>query len=287
MEQGKGFIKNVKNLSKVRSTKDLVNHVISVQKNDLNKAKNVLFGRQDFSPNVLDILDKYGSQELQAIRLNRNPISSVLMHLFDVVTLNKFSQRMSNEPYDKLFHLRMDIRLASGTMICLEKLSHVSMGLNPTIAKESESITVGMIPKITLLQLVENTLKAVGKDRFFKYSASDCNCQDFLIFILNACHFNTPELQAWVKQDTKCLFDNYLRKLSNTVTNILGSSEIAVGGEIEEPRIISYNTYKRFAKKYNIEIKNKNGKLRTMKQLGNSIHKHEIKNNIARGLYIL
>ncbi len=60
----------------------------------------------------------------------------------------------------------------------------------------------------------------MGEKKFFGYSARDNNCQDFQIAFLNANDLLTPELQKWVKQDSKSLFGDgsFLRKLSNSVT---------------------------------------------------------------------
>ena len=52
-----------------------------------------------------------------------------------------------------------------------------------------------------------------------------------------------------------------------------------------EGRIISYITYKEFAKKYGIRLTTLTGKKRTMQQLARQIYNYEEKNNIKGGLY--
>ncbi len=68
--------------------------------------------------------------------------------------------------------------------------------------------------------MIEKTKNAMGDKRFFGYSARDNNCMDFQIEFLRANVLLTPEIQKWVKQDTKSLFGDgsFLRKLSNSVT---------------------------------------------------------------------
>ena len=54
-------------------------------------------------------------------------------------------------------------------------------------------------------------------------------------------------------------------------------------------RVIAYATYKRFAQKYNIDLKHKDGTLKTMRELAQEIYKHEMKNinKLKFGLYII
>ena len=52
-----------------------------------------------------------------------------------------------------------------------------------------------------------------------------------------------------------------------------------------EGRIISYITYKEFAKKYGIRLTTLTGKKRTMQQLARQIYNYEEKHNIKGGLY--
>jgi hypothetical protein len=53
-------------------------------------------------------------------------------------------------------------------------------------------------------------------------------------------------------------------------------------------RPIANQTYIFFAKKYNIPLKTKTGRLRTMSRLSKLIYQHEMKNkNIKSGLYVI
>src|SRR5947207_2006537 len=104
------MIQNLKNLSKVRSLKDLKNHVINVQKGDAKLVHNLIYNRSDYGPNASNILDKYGNQKIISIRIFRTPLSNTLMNLFDLVTLKQFSERVKKEDYEKLFHLGLHVR---------------------------------------------------------------------------------------------------------------------------------------------------------------------------------
>lgn len=66
-------------------------------------------------------------------------------------------------------------------------------------------------------QALENTKKRMG-GKFFGYSAKDNNCQDFIASFLQSNKIGSPEDIAFVKQETKSLFEgnDRLRKIANT-----------------------------------------------------------------------
>ncbi len=229
-QQGDGIMKNLKSLSKVRTSKQLMNHMIQVQTDDYNMIKGVIFNRSGLGPRELEILDKHGNEKITAIRIYRMPLSNVLTSLFNVVTFGQFSERQKTTEYDKLFHLRMDIKLSSGKMVSFEKTDQVNIKMNQSVEKGSETLEAHTIPDITFAELVENTRKYMGNDGFLRYSAKNNNCQDFLMGIIKANQFNTPELETFTKQDTKVLFDGYLRKLSHTATDLAGRATVLMEG---------------------------------------------------------
>jgi len=64
----------------------------------------------------------------------------------------------------------------------------------------------------------------MGKDLYYKYSASNNNCQNFIFNVLKANDLGDSADFSFVKQDTEDLFKSnpFLRKLSDTVTDIAG-----------------------------------------------------------------
>ena len=229
IRNGDGLMSNLKSLSKVRNPRQLVKHVIKVQTENYNLTKNLVFNRQGYSPSSLQILDKYGNEKITAIRVYRMPLSKPLMTLFDAVTFRKFSQRLDNQDYDKLFHLRLDVRTDRGNMISFEKMSHIALSANQPTEKGSETMEVPLVPDITIIEFVDNTRKYMKEARFWQYRARDNNCQDLVLSCAKANNFVTPELETFIKQDTNALFDSYLRKLANTATELNGRVEIAMG----------------------------------------------------------
>jgi len=241
MKDNTGLFKNLKSISKIRSGKDLKNHVINTQTNNLQFTKDVIFNRKHYSPQAIAILDKYGNQKIKALRIYRVPLSSTLMNLFDVVTFKAFSKRMEDQPYDKLFHLRLDVRLENNVLLSFEKTEHVIIAINPPTEPKSETMVINIIPDITFAELCNNTQKYMGINNFFRYSSRDQNCQDFIMSVLTANNSNNAEYSAFIKQDTKVLFDTYLRKLANTATDLAGRVAIVNGSNIVKRRRVMYS----------------------------------------------
>lgn len=90
----------------------------------------------------------------------------------------------------------------------------------PLISDVSEVIDVPIQRGLTVGRFVSNGAAFMGP-KWGKYSARDNNCQDFVVDMLHANGLLTLERNAWIKQDTKDLFDddNYLRRFTNTITD--------------------------------------------------------------------
>jgi hypothetical protein len=77
-----------------------------------------------------------------------------------------------------------------------------------------------------------NKTKEYQGGKFFKYSASGNNCQDFIVAIFKSNNIGDDEDIKFIKQDTEQLFKDLpaLRKLSNTVTDLGASVNTALTG---------------------------------------------------------
>ena len=63
------------------------------------------------------MIAKYGNQKIKHMRIHRQPLSAFLLAAMNVLTLGDFQKRFRNSPYDKLFHLRVDMYMESGNVI--------------------------------------------------------------------------------------------------------------------------------------------------------------------------
>ena len=182
----------------------------------------VLHGRNDYPPKVRELIKIHGDKRITRITIDRTPVPSVLTSALNAVSLGAFKERFDKLPYDKLFHLRMDLTLADNTRLAVEKNEVINMYLKPKKMKGGEQLDVIFRETdLTINKLLAGG-QSIQKTKWFGYSASSNNCQDFILSLLNGSQIGTDQDRQFVKQDTSTLFkgDSFLRKFSNTVTDL-------------------------------------------------------------------
>ena len=200
--------------------------VYDTMKDMYNNVKNytdtVLHGRNDYPPKVRNLIKIHGDKRITRITIDRTPVPSVLTSALNAVSLGAFKERFDKLPYDKLFHLRMDLTLTDNTRLAVEKNEVINMYLKPKKMKGGEQLDVIFRETdLTINKLLAGG-QSIQKTKWFGYSASSNNCQDFILSLLNGSQIGTDQDRQFVKQDTSTLFkgDSFLRKFSNTVTDL-------------------------------------------------------------------
>ena len=212
-----------KSLENTRSKfkKKVIKNNKPIMPNNLNVVKEILTGRDDYPSKVIKILKQYGNEPIVGFSLKRTPVSKLLVNALSVSSKGEFKERLKNSEYDQLFHLYLEITLQSGKKLLVEKNEVINM--MPSSKRPDEEIRViNKSPNgLTLNVMMEKTKKAMGAN-FFKYSANNNNCQDFIVKIMKSNKIGNSEDIKFVKQDTKFLFENMpnIRKASNTLTTI-------------------------------------------------------------------
>lgn len=194
--------------------------------------KAVLFGRDDYPPKVRDILKKVGASFVNSITIKRTPVSGLLTGALSLFSLGKFGKRLERS-FDELFHLFIEMTLDDGKRVLLEKNEVINMDINPKSRPKTETKLVNTtIPHLTIDEMLDNTQKYMGKHNFFGYSARDNNCQDFIVSFFKSNNIGDQSDITFIKQDTKKLFKDlpYLRKLSNTITDLGASANVITTG---------------------------------------------------------
>jgi hypothetical protein len=198
-----------------------IRNPIDTAKEYYTEAKRVVYGNSDYSTKARQLIEKFGNEPIQRITLIRNPVPDYLIELLNVVSFGDFKKKLKETEYDKLFHLAVVFDTPKGKLL-LEKNEVIN--LSETIPKEEgrEDRNVPINKQLTVKELLDNTEKRMGKDLYYKYSAYDNNCQNFILNVLKANDLGDSADFEFVKQDTEELFKSnpYLRKLSNSVTDI-------------------------------------------------------------------
>jgi len=169
----------------------------------IDYGKALIYGRNDYQPKVRKILSSVGDKKIKEIELRRTPLSFLLNSTLNAISLGEFEK---NKPFDKLYHLSMVCLLDNGQRLLIEKNEVINMILNPKLEKDTETKNISINRDLTVNELMENTKKRMGDEKFYKYDANENNCQQFIVNILRANNLNTPENEKFVFQDLKTLF---------------------------------------------------------------------------------
>lgn len=191
--------------------------------------------RLDFPPTERSILKIYGYETIVAITICRAPIFEVLDKLLNVISFNKWSQLKQENNFDKMFHLYLILKLSNNSMIRIEKNHVVNISSSFKIDEKAETYNVNLnLEKITVNDLLNNTINKVGKEQVFKYSPWSNNCQRFCLDVLESNGFLTDQSRAFIYQDITELVKKlpwYTKHFGQSVTDTVHRLNIAVEGE--------------------------------------------------------
>jgi len=183
----------------------------------------VIYGRSNYKPNVKDLLTKHGGETIKSLTIIRNPIMDIWRKMLNVMSFGNFEKEMDKLPYDDLYHLRLEISTDKGTRLTLEKNMTIDLTKKMKYEKTSEKKSISNIPNnLNIIELLNNTHKKMGDNKFFSYSALNNNCQDFLVSVLDANNLGDASDRQFIKQDVKQIYKNNqtVSKFVDTFTKI-------------------------------------------------------------------
>lgn len=225
---------NVRTISIGNGIKFIVNYCDDIKGGGIyDIGKSLIYGRSDYPADQKRIIQKYGAIAIRSIRIGRTPLPSAINSVLNIVTLGAFQKLVQASPYDKLFHLFSIIELDNGTKILLEKNEAINMKVvSAYTPKNTEYIDATYIPSgLTFKEMLDNGQKIQGA-KWFKYQAVNNNCQLFIIALLQGSSVLTKELQDFIKQDIKSIFQSLplTKQIMNTVTGIGSAIDIVKKG---------------------------------------------------------
>ena len=118
---------------------------------------------------------------------------------------------------DKLYHLKLLIGTTHSN-VSLEKNEVITISPYQMNYK-AENMYVHFPAGITINILLRNTKNKMGNS-FLTYSATDNNCQNFVLSLSESNGSSNSQNVLFTKQSTSALFSTELRKLTNTITDI-------------------------------------------------------------------
>jgi len=160
------------------------------------------------------LLERIGNNKVTSLRVVRVPLKNT--KLFNALTLGKYTQALEKLQYDKTFHLSIEIN----GEYTLEKTAVPQIKKKLESTKEDAEVMVVPLKKdITINQLIENTIKYMGKEDFSSYSVSTNNCQRFIKSILESNKLLNKKLLKFIEQDIVSIY-KHLPKYAKLVTDI-------------------------------------------------------------------
>jgi hypothetical protein len=188
----------------------------------IDYTKKIIFGRKDYSPSAKKTLHEYGNEKITGIVIARHPLMSALTWVANRLTT-------ADKPYDKLFHLYMIINTAKGDVL-VEKNEVIHIVPVRSWNHNDEHMRLHQFPHIPINTFLNNARQRMGDSKYFEYSASYNNCQDYILNLLQANHISVGI--DFIKQDTQSIFERHpdLRKGVNTLTDVAGRLDVVRQG---------------------------------------------------------
>ena len=193
----------------------------------IKKVKEVLFfPAKELSNPFKNFMNKYGEYKITSAKIRRQPISFAIDKILNLISLGNFASAKKQLNYPDMFHLGILLNLeleGQKTSLVLEKLERPHFSESWTDDKQVEYLPVS-IPKITLNEFIQNTIKKIGIHNFTQYGGfRGINCQNFIMDLLNANNSLTAQSKKFIYQPIEELIKKqpfWVDKIAQGVTDL-------------------------------------------------------------------
>jgi len=186
----------------------------------------LFFPAKELSNPFKSFMNKYGEYKILSAKIRRQPIGFVIDKLLNLISLGNFASAKKQLNYPDLFHLGILLTLeldGKKKEVVLEKLERPHFSESWKDDKQVEYLSVS-IPKITLNEFVQNTIKKIGIHSFTQYGGfRGINCQNFIMDLLNANNSLTAESKKFIYQPIEELIKKqpfWVDKIAQGVTDL-------------------------------------------------------------------
>jgi hypothetical protein len=189
---------------------------------------------QDYSPQVREIIRQYADEIATGAIVMRTPVSDLAKLGIKIISLGNFD--------NDIYHLFLEVYFESGKSLLIEKNAVINMVPAPKVRTGSAMEKVGNWHNISFQNLLDGARKVLG-NKYFTYSASSNNCQDFIMAILRGSNLGTTENYKFIKQDTRSMFRDLkiTKKIVKNVTRLGGIVDRLINGVGIENKISRNN----------------------------------------------
>lgn len=180
--------------------------------------------RMNFPPASRKVLQKYGNAELDLnqVKVCRKPLKAQLQKVIKGVIKEPF--------HDQIYHLSIRFKIKNGPVVRLDKreILHVAVD-DDQIDTTCQPVQATEDTPKTLNLILEKTQKRMGDKKFFTYSSTDNNCQDYVLNVMKANDISGSE--TFIKQKVSQLIPKFFAKLSDIGTDIKSRLSLIIEGK--------------------------------------------------------
>jgi hypothetical protein len=186
--------------------------VKDIATNIKGRIKGVITGEREspYPPDVREILQKYGNNNIIKLVVRRDPLSTLADLGSNILSLGQFEQSKKEAGYDYYFHLYCIATLDNGISLLMEKNEVIKIEIYNGSKDKGESVEVKMNNPIKLNTFLDNALKGQGFDLFSNYNPITANCQIWIngLMTYNDLYKSNPNLKQFIMQDYTTLQKN-------------------------------------------------------------------------------
>jgi hypothetical protein len=182
--------------------------------------------RTNFKPSVRQILESDGNFEITSMNVCRTPLKTTFNMLLNVI--NKVSG-FKGDYHDRLFHLFIVVKLSNGRELKIEKNEDVNISTYKKSPIE-DCITIPFNRKMSINDLLNNTLNSIVQKQFFDYNAISSNCQRFIFDILKSNGLLRESDIKFIMQKVDNLIPQWAEKIMYIVTSMANRSKLITEG---------------------------------------------------------
>lgn len=213
----------------------------------VQRVKDVFRGvrKDEYPPNVREMLARIGNIPVEAISVRRDPIQSMLHKALNLVTLGSWDRVRKQHAYDTLYHIGIEITLTENgaqRRYVLEKNAVINLAPANAYTKDTETIPCPLPSdrRLTISEMLQKTKERMGETKFFTYDAFENNCSIFIENVLKANNLYSPEIGAFIEEPLDKVLaglPNYTQRVARFATDAGGIVDVALKGRgLDRPR---------------------------------------------------